>query len=214
MPPSSKKRFGRFPNQKRVLVSKPRLIHPFCFALEPLLFLLSFPFRRKTAKMAVSANDLYPVVQDLSETEYSTISNTSRTIHSDGGDYRSRAESTLTTAHNFLASSLWCGNNDTTLSSNTQRMASLGHHRRHEHLSVPPSQSTSPYHPYYSPQQQRSPSPRTVTKQVVFAETKPNGHFRQLEDDYVLTQQVCTALNTRVCPHFCPYFTNHSLLSV
>ena len=197
--PSSSKRCGRFPNHHAVLVdkiSKPNFIQSVCFYSKSLLFLCYSPWQRKTAKMAVPANNLYPVVHDLSETEYSTISNISRrTTRSDGGDYRNRAESTLTTAHNFLANSLWCGNNDTTLSSSSQRMASLqalGHHRRQEHLSVPHSQSTSPYHPYYSPQQpQRSPSPRTVTKQVVFAGAKPNGHFRQLEDDYVLTQQVC-----------------------
>jgi hypothetical protein len=175
--------------------SEPNWIYPFhCNSIHPLLFLFHFSLREKTAEMAVSANELYPVVHDLSETEYATLSNNHRG-RSAGGNHKNRPESTLAAAaQDLFTSSLWCGSNDTsndTRQNYTSRMATthLASHRMHEHLSaVPRSQSTSPYHPYYNHQQ--APSPRSHNKQVVFAGAKSDAPSRQLEDDYVLTQQV------------------------
>jgi hypothetical protein len=151
--------------------------------------------------MAFSTNDLYPVVFDLKDLDHAVEENRSpkTTIVS----FKNK---TTTAAASILSSTCFCGHdvslsksipgnfsdkefsdqlNESTSDQELYTMDVTNDKRKDHHR----SQWQPPVAFYDSSQQFVQPSQSTA-RQIVLAETTTHPKHRQLEDDYVLTQQV------------------------
>jgi hypothetical protein len=153
--------------------------------------------------MAFSSNDLYPVVYDLKDFDHAKKGSSCR--KSTAASYKEKATMTATS---ILSSTIFCGH-DVTLNNSNQGdyiffkrhlseqmdvsnsdqepyIKELPNHRRQaHHRSQWQSPSTS-----HNCSQQFVQSSQSTTNHILLAEEMAHSKHRQLEDDYVLTQQV------------------------
>ncbi|KAG7341592.1 protein kinase domain containing protein [Nitzschia inconspicua] len=160
-------------------------------------------------KMAFYSNDLYPIVIDLKDLDNDEQGNRSNSSIVDG--YKEKA---TTAAASILSGTIFCGYSDTSedcrkdyyetkveMSALTadRHAHELGKHRKQHHTETP----YPPMASFRSSSQQHLQSSQGTKKQIVFAEATIHPKYRQLEDDYVLTQQIvrCNVATLWECIH-------------
>lgn len=148
-------------------------------------------------KMSLSTNDLYPIVVELKDNDHVNVEN-----HSSSSIVDSYKEKATTAAVSFLSGTLFCGQENAPIDSNPKdyiiskdRMdvaaadrcvGEMGNHRKHDHHGSWPRLVTS----YRNSSKRFNQKSQVTAKQIVFAEAASHPKYRQLDDEYVLTQQV------------------------
>jgi hypothetical protein len=179
---------------------------PFFFLLHSTCTSLSKKTDFGSDKMAFSSNDLYPIVVVLKDLDDDAVDG-NRSSNSIVDSYREKA---TTAAASILSSTIFCGYDDTsdthkndyTLSKKqvkeTMNAAAsdrygtelLGDHRRQDHHGASYTATIASRNSTFHFNQ----SSTGTTKQIVFAEATTDPKYRQLDNDYVLTQQVGIAV--------------------
>lgn len=144
--------------------------------------------------MSVSLNDLYPRVYDLADMErngekVSSVSSLADSLQSTASNAFDTIlcsyDNTATTDNqeDYISSKHYFGRMAAPAWGRHTKQLLVGNHRKQNHHGTPSPGNTSN-------SSMESKSLQTATKQVVFVEAVTSQKFRQLEDDYVLTQQV------------------------